>query len=278
MFLPVTFLYSQQSGNSAYGQNYSYGKQAATGNLYLSDSTFLIEANVMSNTKADEYVVTFGLDEEASTLKECNEKMEKRIQSFAADLVRMGIPVRDIYVDMTTQNKIYDYKVTGQMAEQYVKGFELKKNVITKFKNIKDLDEMIIAASNHQIYDLVKVDYIVTNLNEVYTQLFKSAMEVINQKKDLYSMATGSKLLPMSQIYGEQFYSYYPSQLYKNYTAYSSSEVYTDASTVKEARKSPVFYYDKIDYSGFDKIIEPSVTEPAVEFVLTLQVRYEMEK
>jgi uncharacterized protein YggE len=204
--------------------------------------------------------------------------MDKRIQAFASDLVKMGIPVRDIYADMTTQNKIYDYKVTGQMAEQYVKGFELKKNVITKFKNIKDLDEMIIAASNHQIYDLVKVDYIVTNLNEVYTNLFKSAMEVINQKKELYSTATGSKLLPASQIYGEQFYSYYPSQLYKSYTAYSTTEVYTDANTVKDARKSPVFYYDKIDYSGFDKIIDPSVTEPAVEFVLTLQVKFEIDR
>ena len=275
--LPFTFVYSQKAGNSVYGQNYSYGKQAGTGNLYISDSTFLIEASVMSNVKADEYVVTFGVDEEAATLKECNEKIEKRIQAFAADLVRKGIPLRDIYVDMTTQNKIYDYKISGQIAEQIVKGFELKKNVIVKFKDIKDLDEMIIAASHQQIYDLVKVDYIVTNLNAVYTQLFQSAMEVINQKKGLYAAATGSKISPVSQMYGEQFYSYYPSQLYKSYTAYSTSEIYTEANTVKEARKSPVFYYDKIDYSGFDRISEPSVTEPAVEFVLTLQVKFERE-
>src|SRR5687768_187538 len=119
--LPSSNIIGQQAGNPVYGQDYSYGKQEVTGNLYLSDSTFLIEASVMSNVKADEYVVTFGVDEEAATLKECNEKIEKRIQAFAADLVRMGIPVRDIYVDMTTQNKIYDYKVSGQMAEQILK-------------------------------------------------------------------------------------------------------------------------------------------------------------
>ena len=57
----------------------------------------------------------------------------------------------------------------------------------------------------------------------------------------------------------------------------SVSEIYTDANTVKEARKNPVFYYGKIDYSGFDRISVPAVTEPAVKFVLTLKVKFETE-
>lgn len=272
----LSFIYAQQGGNSVYGQGYNqtYGKEDLAGNLYLSDSTFIIEGNVLLNVIADEYVVTFGLEEESSTLKEANDRIEKRIQGFIADLTKMGIPGTNIYTDMTTQNKIYDFKVNENLAEQYLKGFELKKNVIVKLGNLKDLDELIIHASEHQIYDLVKVDYVVNDLKGIYTRLFKEATDIINFKKDLYAQATGMKLSTASQMYGERFYSYYPSQLYKSYTAYSSSEIYTDAETIKEVRKSPTYYYDKMDYSGFDRIINPAVTEPAVEFVLTLQIMF----
>ena len=271
---------AQQGGNFLYGQNYNqtFGKESATDKRFLTDSTFTIEGSVLMNVIADSYVATFGVAEESTTLKDCNEKIEKRIQGFTAELLKLGVAQTDIYIDMTTQNKIFDYKMNGNVAEQFLKGFELKKNVIVKFKKIIDLDEMVISASNFQIYDLVKVDYVVDDINKYYVQLFQSAMEIINQKKGLYVAATSAKLLPTSEIYGESFYSYYPSQLYKSYTAYSSSEVYDYNTTKKDMRKSPTYYYDKINYSGFDKIINPIVTEPTVEFVLTLQIKFQIEK
>lgn len=274
-------IHAQQSGNSVYGQNYNStaGKTPTIDKLFLTDSTFIIQASIVMNVIADNYVATFGVAEESATLNECNDKIEKRIQSFIADLTKLGVMPADIYVDMTTQNKVYDYKVNQSTAEQYLKGFELKKNIIVKFKNIKDLDKMMIAASNYQIYDLVKVDYNVSDINKIYTPLFQSATEIINQKKGLYISATNVKLSAASQVYGEEFYSYYPSQLYKSYTAYESSDVYKYSNyTKKDLRKSTTFYYDKINYSGFDKIINPNVIEPAIEFVLTLQIKFQIDK
>ncbi len=271
----------QQSGNSVYGQGYSKGKVSGKETLYLSDSTFIIEASVVKNVIADGYVATFGLTEEATTLKECNEKIDKRIKDFTSQLTRMGVTKTDIYIDMTSRNKVYDYKMTGELAEEYLQGFELKKNVIVKFNHISDLDQMVIMASALEIYDLVKVDYIVTDLNAIHTQLFNAAIEIINQKKDLYGTATNAHLSPTSEIYGDQFYSFYPDQLYASYQAYESGNVsgsgYNTTYATKEVRKSATYYYDKINYSGFDKVINPYVTEPAVEFVLTLQVKYEIE-
>jgi len=181
---------------------------------------------------------------------------------------------------MTTQNKIYDYKVNGNIAEQYIKGFEIKKNVIVKFKSLKTLDKMVIAAETHQIYDLVKVDYEVIDINKIYTHLFLSATEIINQKKGLYVSVTNAKLYPVSQIYGESYYSYYPQQRYKSYSAYESSDVLDDYGSLKKKllRKSKTYYYDKMNYSGLDKVINPSVTEPAIEFILTLQVKFQIDK
>lgn len=280
ILLSLSTLYAQQSGNMVYGQNYGIESKQRPERLQLTDSTFMIEANVVMNVIADSYVATFGLSDEAPTVKECNDKLEKRIQAFTSELNKMGYSGTDIYVDMITQNKVYDYKTTGSIAEQYLKGFELKKNVIIKLKTIKDLDNILISASSQQIYDLVKVDYIVTDIPAVYAQLFKAASEIINQKKGLYVSATNARLATTSQIYGEQFYSYYPNQLYKAYTAYESSDVYSTYSnyTRKELKKGATFYYDKINYSNFDKVINPAVTEPAVEFVLVLQLKFSAER
>ncbi|MGB4846921.1 MAG: SIMPL domain-containing protein [Saprospiraceae bacterium] len=273
--------HAQQSGNSVYGQGFSKGKMPGKETLYLSDSTFIIEASVLQNVIADGYVATFGLSEEAPTLKACNELIDKRIKEFTNELFKMGVAKTDIYVDMTSQNKVYDYKITGELAEEYLQGFELKKNIIVKFNHIIDLDQMVIIAANDEIYDLVKVDYIVTDLNAIHAQLFNAAVEIINQKKALYITATNAHLSPTSEIYGDQFYSFYPDQLYASYQAYESGNVsgsgYNNTYATKEIRKSATYYYDKINYSGFDKVINPYVMEPAVEFVLTLQVKYKIE-
>lgn len=280
MTLATAPAFTQHSGNSVIGQ---YFNQSATGlqgadKLYLSDTTFIIQANVMMNVIAGSYVATFGVAESSPTLGEANSKIDKRINSFIAALKKLGIAQQDIYVDMTTQTQIFDYKVNGDYAEQYIAGFEQKKNVIVKFKNINDLDKMLVAASENGIYDLAKVDYIVTDPGRIYEQLFQSALEVINRKKELYVKATGMKLSPSSQVYGESFYSLYPEQLYKSYTPNLSAQYY-DYSTYskkKELRKSTTYYYDNISYSGFDKVIHPIVTEPAVEFVLTLQIKFQV--
>lgn len=278
-------IHAQLSGNIVYGKNHheSYATERSkhSNMTYLTDSTFVIEADVLANVMADNYVVTFGVSEEATTVKECNEAIEKRIRGFVSELNKMGYPEADIYIDMTTQNKIFDYKTNGNVAEQYLKGFEIKKNIIMRLKRINALDKIVIAASNHRIYDLVKVDYVVTDMEKVYNQLFQSATEIINQKKALYLGLTNAKLTPKVHIFGEQFYSYYPDQLYKTYTAYESSEVhnaYNSGLVRQDLRKSATFYYDKVNYSGFDKVINPAITEPAVEFVLTLQIKYQTEK
>ncbi len=279
--LYTSLLNAQVSGNEVYNQSYSssYDKVLSFDKLYLTDSTFIVKANILNNVIADNYVAVFGLAEESNTLEDCNNKIEKRIAAFILRLRKLGINAEDVYTDLTTQNKIYDYKITDKVAEEYLQGFEIKKNVIIRFKKIKDLEEICIVATDFQIYDLVKVDYLVDDINKIYTQMFHEAVQLINQKKDLYVGATNIKLYPGSQIYGESFYHYTPNQLYKSYNAYESGRVsgYNKSYTVKDIRKSQTYYYNKINYSGFDKVINPSVTEPPIEFILSLAIKYEIK-
>ncbi len=275
--------FSQQSGNVVLGNSYNYSRsshQLSVDKLYLNDTSFTVQANVLKNVIADSYVATFGVSESSNTLIDANSKIDKRINDFIAALLKIGISKDDIYIDMTTQTLISDYKVTENYAEQFISGFEQKKNVVIKFNNIKLLDRMIVVASDYGIYDLAKVDYIVLDINKIYTELFQAAVNVIQGKKDLYARATNVKLQPGSQIYGESFYSFYPAELYKSYTPNISTEYYSysNYSKRKDLRKNTTYFYDKVNYSGFDKIINTVVTEPAVEFVLMLQIKYDIKK
>jgi len=283
LFLFALTVYGQQTGNNVIGQHYNYNqsdKPQAVNKLYLSDSSFIIQANVLINVIADSYVATFGVSESSVNFKNTNTKIDKRIQDFIAALTKMGFTKTDFYVDMTTQTQISDYKINGNYAEQYIIGFEQKKNVVVKFNDINDLDNMIVTASDFGIYDLAKVDYIVTDISKIYTQLFQTTMGVINNKKELYVSATKVKLSNSSGIYGESFYSFSPSQLYKSYTPNITASYYAEGAYAKrkDLKKNTTYYYDKINYSGFDKVINPIVTEPAVEFVLMLQIKFETEK
>lgn len=274
---------SQDAGNQVFGQyyngNYANHLQSVK-KLYLTDTTFVINAHVLTNVIADSYVAVFGVSESATTFKETNAKMEDRIQKFIVALTsKLSVSKTDLYVDGITQTKIADYKVTGNYAEQFVSGYEQKKNVIVKFKNIKDLDKMITLAAEYEIYDLIKVDYIFNDIDKVYTQLFQEAMRVINTRKDLYVKATNIKLKATSAIYGESFYSVAPPQLYKSYTPNITAEYFDHAyGKRKDLRKNTTYYYDHINYADFDKVIDPIVTEPAIEFVLMLQIKFNVEK
>ncbi len=278
--LPL-FVASQQSGNSVTGQyNNQTEKPAPVSKLYLSDSSFVVQANVILNTQADSYVATFAVSESSESLANANTKIDKRIGDFTAALTKSGIQTADIYIDMTTQTQLSDYKINGNYAEQYVTGYEQKKNVIIKFSNIKDLDKMVVTASGFGIYDLAKVDYVVTDISKIYTQLFSAATDVINSKKDVYAKATAVKLLPASEIYGESFSSFTPSQLYKSYTPNTSTEYYdySSYSKRKDLKRNTTYYYDRSNYSGYDRVINPVVVAPSVEFMLTLQVKFDIER
>ena len=157
---------------------------------------------------------------------------------------------------------------------------EIKKNVIFKLSRIDRLDDILIAAAAHLIYDLIKVDYVIDDIGKVNGQLFKAAMEVINQKKERYAMATNMRLNPVSQVYGEEYYSLYPDQLYHQYRINNSATVYHTYYGTYERHDLPqehTIYYDKVGYSGIDRVINPAVTEPPVELGLRLQVKYRLQ-
>jgi hypothetical protein len=66
--------------------------------------------------------------------------------------------------------------------------------------------------------------------------------------------------------------------MYDSYTAFESIEVSARSLTIQGARKTRTFFYNGLDSSGFDAVIDPVVVEPVVQFTLYLKVRYDIDQ
>lgn len=287
LFVYVQNMLAQVSGNQAFSnqrnsKNNTY-KHEKISSLHLNDSSFIVEAKVLKNVKADTYIAVFGLSQEAKTIGIANNKINNRVDNFIKNIKKLKFEDDDIYTDILTQYRVYDFeRKSPNVYNEYVKGFEISKNVIVKYDKPEQIELLLIEAAKDSIFDLIKVDYIIHDVAKVYDELFEKATEVIHKKKQKYVDLTEAKVKPRAQIFGENFVSYYPSDLYKNYEAYTENyyETYSwmrDNET-KKLHKFKTFYYDKIDYSGFDKIINPIILEPTIQVVLTLQVKYGIVK
>lgn len=274
--------YSQSGGKARAEQNEQNKRALAQGETPPTGTSMFIEASVLMNLKADEYIAIFGVLEECSAVPECNQKMDSTIAQFAGELKKLGIGSEDIFVDFAAQNKIYGFQVEDNIAREKLAGFELKKNVSIHYKDKLLLDKLVTAAAEVKIFDLIKVDYIVTDTGIVQTRLLEEATKVIKKKAAEYEKLLGIKLLPPGQVYAAKPSIYYPTEMYDSYAAQESEGIigYNDRQryTVQGARKSRTFFFNGLDANGFDRVINPVIIEPVIQFTLYLKVKYEIEQ
>lgn len=281
--------FAQTSGNAIYGQ--VSGKDRAEQNerskrIVAKDEmppdrfSQYIDASVLMNVKADEYVAVFGISEDGASAQECSRKTDATIAEFAAELRKLGVQPEAISVDFAVQNRIYSYEVAGDIAKEKPTGFEQKSNVSVHYKEQAVLDKLVLAAASADIHDLIKVDYIVRNTEAVQDRLAREAARIVKQKAEQDQKLLGIRFSGPAQVYAERPSTYYPSDMYDSYVAAESENVesgyYRQKYTVQNARKSRTFYYNGLDASGFDFVVNPVITEPVVQFTLYLKVRYQI--
>ncbi len=269
---------AQESGNSVYGS----GQKRRTanvnlGNLYASESkdavsSPFIEAYVLMNVKADEYIAIFGLAQEAATPADSNSKVDMQLKAFTASLETLGIRSTDIFVDFITQNRVYDFNVAGGTAKEKLAGFETKKNIAIRYRDRALLEKILAAAAKTSIFDLIKVEYVIGDMSSVRGRLLEEAAKIIKKKEENYAKLLGIKLRP-SLVFQEKYDAFFPSEQYNSYVAYESASVDERYRTV-EKRKSTTFYFNPLNGNEFDTIINAVGIEPIVQCTLYLKVKY----
>jgi uncharacterized protein YggE len=237
-----------------------------------------LDASVLMNVKADEFVAVFGVSQEGTTLEECNRKMAAVLEKFTNDLKQLGVGANDVLVDYVAQNRIYGYEIVGDLAKEIQTGFELKKNVSVHYRDRDLLDKYVAAAARAQIFDLIKVDYVVKDIDAAHTKLMEAAAHVVKLKAANHERLLGIKLKQASQVYAEKYSSYFPTEMYDSYVAQESENLtgyYRQNHVTQGARKPRTFYFNALNAKSFDQVLNPVVIEPVVQFTLYLKVKYE---
>ena len=255
-------------------------------NVYVSNgSATNLKADVMMNAKADSYVAILSITQTGETITETDSLMDLRLNIFFKGLAKVGIPIENTHVDFISLLPSYQFVETEKRytktLNEMPSGFEMKKNVHIRFVEHDRINDIISSAAKSEIYDLVKVDYNIADMESIYSEMSKKAEEVIKKKLDVYERL-GFHLT--AQNFGINRGSVYPMERYAFYSAFKSgtpkpSKTYKPGERdktvlVNYTEKDKTVYYEKVPYNQFDLVMNAETTEPTIQVYLSMSVNY----
>jgi uncharacterized protein YggE len=244
-----------------------------------------IKADVMMNVRATSYVAILSITQAGESIFETDSLMDIRLNNVFNELRAAGISLENTHVDFISMLPTYEFELTekrySKTLNEVPSGFEMKKNIHVKFTDHDRVNNLISAAAKAEIYDLVKIDYNVANMDQIYTDLRKKAEEIINTKAESYKRM-GFNL--EVQNYGTTQGSVYPMERYVKYTAANTGipKVYSKKSSKEKpmeynyAEKNKTVYYERIPYGQFDVVINADMVEPTVQFYYSMNMNYKI--
>jgi hypothetical protein len=293
--IPVALLclyissFSQAKGNAVYDNTPLADPANSAGvDLSLESNSYafsnLLEANVMANVKASSYIAIFSLTQNGNTIEETENMMRTRIELFKKTLEGENAGWH-VFVDPVSLVPSYEIEVTekrfSKTFNEIPSGFEIKKNVHITFTDHEQVNRLIAIAAKAEVYDLVKVDYVVENMDKVLNELRQEALRILMDKKGTVEKA-GMKIR-FTQV-GERYGSVYPVERYVHYYAYKTGTTPSYVNRYKRSQqleynyadKNKTIYYEKVADKQFDKVINPAVPEPQVQVYITFKGMYEL--
>lgn len=273
---------SQIGGNQVYSRTSYDNNPVKNSTTTINDSHLTINVKILLNNKADFFTIILGTNEEAETVAQCNSKINQRINGFIKDLFKNGIEKDAIYVDFISQTKVYDYNIENNTAEQFQKGYEIKKNIIISSNTLSEIENIITLASKYEIYDVIKVDYSNNDVLSIHNKLLEEAIKIAEHKKETYIKAFKKRIIGTPNA-TEDFSTIFPNTQYKKYEAFENSEIETyyrnrNQNFIKKlARKNTTHYYEGINTNSFDKIINMAQSEVGIQYVLNISIAYKID-
>ena len=251
----------------------------------LSDNPTILQAEVLYNAKPTSYLAIFAATQEGETIAATDTFMNQRIDLFKRGLRAAGVSDQQFYVDFISLvpkfEVLVEKKKRSKTANELPIGFQLKKNIHVQFTDSRLMDKIISAAAVSEIFDLAKVEVNIPDMKKIHEELTVEGMKIIEAKVKRFA-PLGIKATPLS--IGDNFETYYPTEQYEGYTAYS-----TDATSlqyqvarqskiaVKYAPKERTVFYNRLPYDQFDAVINPDFVEPPIQIHYKVIVKYATE-
>ncbi len=238
-----------------------------------------IDAKVLNNIVADSYTAIFNIVQIGKTSQETNTLMNERVEKVKDELRTKGILEGDIIIDVISFVPVYETvvekKIFSKKYNEVPKGFELQQNIHVKFTNVNQFEKILSTCANNEIYNLVKVDYFINDIQTVYKQLRTEILKILKEKQQFYT-DLGFDLTSYHPTIADTKYCHFPKEFYKSYQAFHSTslDTFNKKQGIITAKKQTTYYYDPISYKDYDMVINSSIVEPIVQIGMEIKLQY----
>jgi uncharacterized protein YggE len=285
MLLP-TVVPAQVSGNANYAQQTPIDNDVAR--AQVNDGEIALSVSGLMNVKAETYVAFFHVIQVGETAESTDELLTQRIAKFRNSLQRIGIDTSAVHIDMISFVPKYDFnvlnKIFSKSYNEVPDGFELQKNIIVRYAHPSHLDAIVTAAASAEIYDLVKVEYFLSDLKKHYDQLRQRCLEELKARTQMYE-SVGIKLdTVMRKSIADDFGTILPQNRYTQYQAIARPSMLavkkeTGGASIKfRGLDVPVSrYYQAVPYDEYDLVINPVVGEPVVQLTYQVKMKFKLQ-
>ncbi|REG88927.1 uncharacterized protein DUF541 [Winogradskyella sediminis] len=236
-----------------------------------------VDVKALQNVSATTYTAIFNVSQIGPTAESTNQLMKARIDQIKDQLNLNGISQNDIAIDVISFIPIYEVEVTKKLfSKTYTevpKGFELQQNIHIQFTKTNQFEAILSACAQSEVYNLVKVDYYIDNIQEVYKNLQNQLLKLIEDKKAYYK-ALGFDMSTYNLAIADDKYCYFPKDFYQSYQAYNSTsiEALNKNKAITTVKKQTSYYYQPLTYEHFDVVINPSILEPVVQIGMNIKL------
>ncbi|MFP5437152.1 MAG: hypothetical protein ACLGH8_05170 [Bacteroidia bacterium] len=283
MALFATGISAQESGNVNYGNN-RYRPQTQQMTIIAGDNSNILSFSIRGiyNEKPSLFSATFSIVQVGTSLEEVDALVNEKVKNIRTALQAVD-PTIEVITDIISFVPVYEFEATKKRFNKktYTEkpvGFELKKNLIIKYKG-RVLDKIISACATEEVYDFVKVDYVLTNIDTIMQKLQAKTLEVFMSKLKFYGQLKGEDLSAKKRTFSESFNVMYPVESYTSYSAFARHQLpFAKNSVVNEIQKADTQYYNPVMFKGHSYVINPELTEPSVQLFYDVTVAVDLTK
>lgn len=273
----------KEMGNYNYNNQYQNREVNSIQTTYSNDYEMVINIKGIYNEKATAQRAVFSVLQIGKSAEEATNLMDERIGKVVAALQEFNKDI-DVVTDIITFIPTYEYEVEKKIFNpktynEKPSGFELKKNLIIKYKNTNDLNKIMNICAKQEIYDMAKVDYVTNNLDQIRDVLQAKALEEYKQMLTNYSAIMNTDLFKKEKTLTEGYNTIYPMESYKSYSAYSQASINFDPkSQVNQVKKNTTQFYDAALTKSHTFVVNPEITEPTIQLFYDMVIKIKLKE
>ncbi|MEL6626759.1 MAG: hypothetical protein AAFQ83_17010 [Bacteroidota bacterium] len=263
-------------------QNRTYSYRVETPQAVFQERDALnIDIKAMVNVQADAYVAVFAMSTVAKNVEDADKNMNERITKIK-DAISALPGDQTVYVDMISLLPAFELEASKKIFSKTTYnevpiGFEMRKNLHIGFKNAEDFDRILTICAQNEVYELLKADYVVYEVEAVYDTLRARTLALVKRKLAYYE-GLGIDIEDKKREITETSAAYYPPERYETFQASMDNQLQYNGPVKKSIPTPTSEYYRPVAFKGFDIVRNPEIIEPVVQFTYNLKMRIDLKE